>query len=46
MSRLRNPSLLELEGSLRLGTVWQYTGRLKPVPSNGLERKLELVTVA
>ena len=45
VSRLGYLSLLELEGSMRLGTVWDYTGRLKPVPRNGLERKLEQITI-
>lgn len=45
VSRLRYLSLLELEGSMRLGTVCEYTGRLKPVPRNRLESKLELNTI-
>lgn len=45
MSRLGYLSLLETEGSMRVGTVWEYTGRLKPVTRNGLERKLELINI-
>lgn len=45
VSRLRYMSQLELEGSMRLGTVCEYKCRLKSVPRNRLESKLELNTI-